>query len=95
MELKNYLRHEYVAKRRQGDQKMFEDQLFDIMQVNLAHQLHDKGHYNRLYLPIDMEALGCDDFVMEPELYHLFNLGHLERLKVNYDDMVKLVAIDE
>lgn len=34
MELKNYLRHEYVAKRRQGDQKMFEDQLFDIMQVN-------------------------------------------------------------
>ena len=24
-----------------------------------------------------------------------FNLGHLERLKVNYDDMVKLVAIDE
>ena len=64
MELKNYLRHEYVAKRRQGDQKMLEDQL-----------LHDKGHYNRLYLPIDMEALGCDDFVMEPELYHLFNLG--------------------
>lgn len=24
-----------------------------------------------------------------------FNLGHLERFKINYDDMAKLVAIDE
>ena len=24
-----------------------------------------------------------------------FNLGHLERLRVKYDDMAKLVAIDE
>ena len=71
MELKNYLRHEYVAKRRQGDQKMFEDQLFDIMQVNLAHQLHDKGHYNRLYLPIDMEALGCDEVNLFDEMQWL------------------------
>lgn len=75
MELKNYLRHDYVAKRRYSDTAMMEDQLFDIMQINLAHQLHDKGNYNRLYLPIDMEALGCDDFVMEPELYHLFQAG--------------------
>lgn len=75
MELKNYLRHECVAKRRRGDKSIMEDQLFDIMQINLAHQLHDKVQYSRLYLPIDMEALGCDDFVMEPELYHLFQIG--------------------
>lgn len=24
-----------------------------------------------------------------------FNLGHLERFRINYDDMAKLVAIDE
>lgn len=75
MELKNYLRREYVAKRQQGDKAMMEDQLFDLMQVNLAHQLHDKGQYNRLYLPIDVEALGCDDFEEESAFYQLFTAG--------------------
>lgn len=75
MELKNYLRRSYVAKRMHGDQKMMEDQLADVMQINLAHQLHDLGDFSQIFLPIDMEALGCDDFVMEPTLYKLFEAG--------------------
>lgn len=71
MELNNLLRPDEVAKQDQVNINRIEDQLFNVYQVNLLHQIYDEHETEELCLPLDYEGLAHSMWVYEDELQEL------------------------
>lgn len=71
MELNNLLRPEAVAKQNEVDINRIEDQLFNVYQANLLHQIYDEHEADGLRLPVDQEGMAHGSWVYEDELQEL------------------------
>lgn len=71
MELNNYLRPSYAKHQQHVYLDRMKEELFDIYQTILGHQLYDLHRGDRLSLPVDPEGL-VGDYSMENRLYQIF-----------------------
>ena len=71
MELNNLLRPEAVAKQNEVDINRIEDQLFNVYQANLLHQIYDEHEADELRLPVSQEGMGHGSWIYEDELQEL------------------------
>ena len=72
MELNNYLRPSYAKRQQRIYLDRLNEELFDIYQTILGHQLYDQHYDACLSLPVGLEGLNGDYSPMEDRLYQVF-----------------------
>lgn len=72
MELNSYLRPGYAKQQQHVYLDRIKEELFDIYQTILGHQLYEEHSDDQLSLPVDPEGLNGDYSSMERRLYSIF-----------------------
>lgn len=72
MELSNYLRPGYINQQQREYTNRLKEELFNLYENNLGHQMIDHHDLPQLTLPINYEGLGCEDYIGEQRMAQIF-----------------------